>query len=333
MNRTIPFSLRAALLLGTIVVAACGRDDAPDAYGNFEATETTVSAQTAGRLLAFAVDEGDRLAEGAVVGLVDTTQLALQRRNLLAQRSALAAQQRSSLAQQQATLAQIGEAEAGRAALAAQLRTAEEELARTRRLFNDQAATARELNQREGEVAALRRQVEQAAARVEAVRAQAGVPGAQAAGLAEQVAGLEAQIRQVEASLGDAAITNPTAGTVLTVIARAGETVQPGVPLYTIAPTDTLRLRAYATGEQLPRLRLGMPVEVLTDDGRGGIETRRGTVVWIAARAEFTPNPIQTRDERADLVYAFDVRVPNPDGVLKIGMPGEVRFLNLPDGP
>ena len=110
----------------------------------------------------------------------------------------------------------------------------------------------------------------------------------------------------------------------LTVVAEPGETVATGSPLYTVADLSSLKLRAYATGDQLPRLRLGAPAEVLVDDGAGGLRSIRSEVVFIAAQAQFTPTPIQTRDERAGLVYAFDVRVPNPDGLLKVGMPGEV---------
>ena len=322
MTTPITMNPRAFLLptLGlALALTACGGDaPEPDAYGNFEATETTVSAQTSGRLLAFTAREGDRLAEGAVVGLVDTTQLTLQREALVAQRTSL-------LAQRQATLAQTAEVEAQAGALRAQLATADEELARTQRLFDADAATARELNQRQGEVAALREQVAQALARGGTIREQAASLAAQAAHFDAQAAALAEQLR-------DARIVNPTPGTVLTALARRGEVIAPGTPLYTVADLDTLTLRAYATGGQLARLRLGMPVEVRHDDGAGGLAQRRGTVVRIASEAEFTPNPIQTRDERAELVYAFEVRVPNLDGALKVGMPGEIRFPNDPNG-
>lgn len=301
-------------LLAVVLLTGCGGDAEADAYGNFEATEVTVSAEAQGRLLRFRAQEGTRLAEGAVVGLIDTTQLALQRRALQAQRQSLLAQRQATLAQQPEIAAQAG-------ALRAQLETAQEELARTRRLYADQAATARALNQQEGEVAALRYQVEQALARRGAVREQASSTAA-------QVSQIESQIGEIETRMRDARVANPTAGTVLTAIAEQGETVQMGAPLYTIANLDTLTLRAYATGGQLPRLRLGMPVEVLVDGADGGLRVLGGTIVWIADAAQFTPTPIQTRDERAELVYAFDVRVPNPDGLLKVGMPGEVRFSN-----
>ena len=332
------------VLLPLLLLAACRDADEPDAYGNFQATETTVSSQAAGPLVAFGVDEGDRLGAGDRVGLVDTIPLVLQRDQLLAQRRSLEAQRASILAQsaasmtqRTATLATGAETDAAAGVIAAQLQTAEEELARSRRLLADEAATPREVNEREGAVQALRAQLRQAQARQAAVGAQAAVPAAQAqvaraqaAGLDGQIAGINAQINALDDRIGRSAVVNPVAGTVLTVIARRGEVVAAGSPLYRIADVDTLTLRAYATGEQLPRLRLGMTVEVRVDDGRGGLATHRGMVRWIAPQAEFTPTPVQTRDARASLVYAFDVRVPNPAGALKVGMPGEVRFPVVP---
>lgn len=299
-------------VLAALLLSGCGNGPESDAFGNFRATEVTVSAQAQGRLVRFGVKEGDRLEEGELVGLVDTVQLGIQRGTLQAQRQSL-------IAQRQATLAQVPEITAQVEAFRAQLATAQEEFDRTQRLYENQAATARELNLRRGEVAVLLRQVEQAQARAGAVREQA-------ASIAAQVKSIESQIRETEQRIKDARITNPVSGTVLTVLARQGETVQMGSPLYMIASLDTLELRAYAAGSQLPHLRLGMPVEVLVDDGDGGLRSLHGRVRWIASEAQFTPTPIQTRDERAELVYAFDVSVPNPDGLLKIGMPAEVRF-------
>ncbi|MEM6783159.1 MAG: HlyD family efflux transporter periplasmic adaptor subunit [Bacteroidota bacterium] len=322
----VPIGVGVALGLLMLWLAACGAGPESDAFGNFDATEITVSAEARGRLLRFDVDAGDHLAEGQSVGVVDTTQLAAQRDALRAQRDNLLGQQRSLRVQGTATRAQTTEASAGARALAAQLATAETERARTQRLFADQAATARELNEREGAVRALQEQVRQSQARVRTISAQASVPDAQADAVNAQIASLDAQIRQIADQLDDARIVNPVAGTVLSVIAERGETVQIGTSLYTVADLDTLTLRAYATGNQLPQLRLGHTVDVLVDDGLGGLAARTGRVSFIAAQAQFTPTPIQTRDERAELVYAFDVRVPNPDGLLKVGMPGEVRF-------
>ncbi len=349
-----------AIITGTLLtlLAGCGAEETSDAFGNFEATETTVSAQAEGMLLSFTAEEGDQLAVGEGVGLVDTTQLAAQREALLAQRRQLLGQKQSLLAQARAalagrdaalnqgtaTLAQIGEADAGANAIAAQLQTAQEELARTRRLHAAQAATDQALNQQEGLVAQLTAQVQQARSRATSIRAQAGtaggqarvqsaqsdVPAAQAKAIDDQVAGIEAQLSGIADRIARAAVTNPIAGTVLTVLSEPGEVVRTGSPLYTIANLSSLKLRAYASGNQLAQMRVGMPAEVLVDDGSGGIRTLRGSVTSIASKAQFTPTPIQTRDERAELVYGFDVRVENEDGLLKVGMPGEVRFLTTP---
>jgi HlyD family secretion protein len=287
--------------------------------------------------------------------MIDTTQLVLQRDALVAQRANLEGQRRAllaqagasmagrtaALAQGSATLAQSAEADAQAGALAAQLATAEEELGRTRRLFADSAATARDLNLREGEVAALREQHRQAQARAAAIRAQAatsgaqadvqsaqsGVPRAQAEAMADQIRSVDAQIRQLDARIDDAAITNPVSGTVTTLIASPGETVQPGSPLYVIADLGALTLRAFASEDQFAGIRVGAPVEVLVADGAGGMDVVRGAISWISTEAEFTPPTVQTRDERAELVYAFEVRVANPDGRLRAGMPGEVRVV------
>ena len=350
---------RGALLLA-LPLAACGADDEADAYGNVEATETVVSAEADGRLLAFTAQEGDVLAAGDVVGLVDTTQLSAQREGLLAQRRQLLGQQRSLLAQARAslasrdaalasgdaTLAGVAEAEAAADALAAQLQTAREEAARTQRLYADAAATARELNERQGQVAVLEEQVQQARARAASIRAQAGtaasqarvqavqagVPEAQAAAIEDQVAGIDAQLDAIDDRIANAFVEAPVGGTVLTVVAEPGETVRTGSPLFTLADLSSVTLRAYASGNQLGQIRLGMPVEVRVDDGSGGLRAFRGEITAIASEAQFTPTPIQTRDERAELVYAFDVRLANPEGFLKVGMPGEVYFPDAASG-
>ena len=359
LDRSMRSSLSAALARGTLLLAlplaACGADDEADAYGNIEATETVVSAEADGRLLAFTAQEGDILAAGEVVGLVDTTQLSAQRDGLLAQRRQLLGQQRSLLAQARASLASrdaaleagdatfagVAEAQAGADAVAAQLQTAREEAARTQRLYADDAATARELNERQGQVAVLEEQVRQARARAASIRAQAGDlglagpragrPGRRPRGAGRRHRGPDRRDRRPTRRpshdrIANAFVEAPVGGTVLTVVAEPGETVRTGSPLFTLADLSSVTLRAYASGNQLAQIRLGMPVEVRVDDGSGGLRTFRGEITAIASEAQFTPTPIQTRDERAELVYAFDVRLTNPEGFLKVGMPGEVRF-------
>jgi HlyD family secretion protein len=290
---------RAALVWAATLslVTACGRDDTPDAYGNFEATEVVVSAETAGRLLWFAAPEGQRLEADAVVGVVDTIPLALERSQLDAQRAAGGARAR--------------EVEHQISVLQTQLEIAERGYTRAQRLHQDQAATVQQLDQAEREYRVLGDQIRAARARLEAVR--------------HDVASSVARIAQVDDRIQRSRITNPRAGTVLTRYAEPGEYVQPGQPLYQLAGVDSLDLRAYVTAPQLASIRLGQAAQV-TIDTPGARRTLAGTVSWISAQAEFTPTPVQTREERADLVYAVKIVVANAEGVLKIGMPADVRF-------
>ena len=321
----------AVFTLLFMVQAGCESNDEPDAYGNFESTEITISAQADGRLLYLDVAEGDQLQPGEAIGQVDTTQLGAQRDNIAAERQNLLAQRVALLAQERAARTQIVEAGAQTDVWSIQLATAQDEYERTLRLASGEAATDREVNERKGQVAQLEARVRQARAHVKTAGAQAEVFAAQAEALSARVTALDARQRQVADQLEKAPLTNPRPGTVLNVFAHAGETVRMGTPLYTLADVDPIILRAYVSGSQLPVLKLGMPVTVQVDDGAGGLERREGTVTFIAPNAEFTPTPIQTRDQRAALVYAFEVRTSNADGRLKIGMPGEVLFAGQED--
>src|SRR5205823_9330023 len=274
-----------------------GDKNQPDAYGNVETTEVVVSAETGGQLLWFKADEGQTLTSGQVVGVVDTTQLALQQRQLAAQRDA--------------TRSRVAEVGQQLDALRVQHEIARRNYERLQRLVADQAATAQQLDQAERDYRVLGEQIQGAQAQQRSV--------------AEDVKSTEARLAQIAQQLAKSRITSPVAGTVLARYTDRGEFVQPGQPLYKIANLDSMILRAYVTETQLARVKLGAPVRVSIDTGK----TRRalsGTVSWVSPEAEFTPTPIQTRDERKDLVYAVKVRVPNPGGVVKIGMPADVRF-------
>jgi HlyD family secretion protein len=294
---------RAALaaLVAATVLAAC-RDAPPaDAYGNFEADEVVVSAEVGGRLLAFDATEGRTLVVGDTVGVIDTVQLALERAALDAQHTALAARRT--------------EADRQLAALDAQVEIADRVRARTERLAAGGAATASQRDQAERDARVL-------AAQRDAARATR-------ARLAAETDALDAQRAAIADRIARATVRNPVRGTVLTELAHRGETVQPGQPLYRIAPLDTLTLRAWVTAPQLAAVAIGRTVTVHVDGPDGTLVPHDGTVSWIASRAEFTPTPVQTRDERAELVYAVKVRVPNPDGVLRIGMPGDVQLAPI----
>jgi len=322
-----------------LAVAGCAREVAPDAYGNVEATEVVISPEAAGQLTKFSVEEGQLLAAGAVVGEVDSTPLVLQRNQLTAQHAgtvsrvgevdkqvqALVAQRDAAQALREAAIAQRG-------ALQAQLEIARRAHERTERLFAKQAATAQQLDQAErddrvlqDQIKAQEQQIEAQSRQVAAQAAQIAAAQAQRQTALTQVSSANAQVAQVDDRIRRSTVTNPSAGTVLVTYARVGEMVQPGQPLYKIANLAAVDVRAYVTEPQLASVRVGQQARVAADAGDERT-TLTGTVSWVAAQAEFTPTPIQTRDERADLVYAIKIRVPNPDGLLKIGMPVDVEF-------
>ncbi len=286
------------LLVLVHLAAACSGEPDPDAYGNFEAVEVVVSAEVNGRLVAFDIRDGVRVDAGAVVGTIDTTTIALERAQAVAQREAIASR--------------ADEADRQIAVLEAQLDVARRSYERTRRLHAQQAATAQQLDVAERDYRVLERQIG-------AVRAQ------RRTAVREAEAG-EARVAQIEDRLGKGTIVNPEAGVVLASHVETGEMVTAGQPLYRVANLDTLELRAYISGNQLGAVQLGAPAEVTLDTGSERRATLPGVVTWIASEAEFTPTPIQTRDERADLVYAVKIRVPNVGGIAKIGMPADVRF-------
>jgi HlyD family secretion protein len=287
-----------ALGFGAVAFTSCRNEDA-DAYGNFEATEVTVAAEVGGRLLELRLDEGDRVSRGAVVGAVDTVPLILERRATAARRAAAAARAR--------------EANTTIAALEVQQTIADRELARTERLLKNAAATAQQGDRAEREARVVKEQL--AGARVGR------------AALSQEVAALDAQVALIDERLARSRIISPLDGTILTRYVEPGEFVQQGQPLFKLASLDSLTFRAYVSGSQLTSLRLGQAVRVGVDRA-DSIATLAGRVTWISSVAEFTPTPIQTRDERADQVYAVKVAVKNPDGVLRIGQPGELLLGN-----
>ena len=294
-----PTSSRRLTVLALIITAAsCKKSTAPDAYGNFEADEVTVSSQASGELRSFTPAEGVHLAKGAVVGLVDTVQLGLELSQLLSTRDATAS--RVTAAQEQ-----IG-------VLTAQVAIAKRVYERAQRLVDEKAGTAQQLDQAERDYKTL-------LAQIDAARAQRN-------SVASEMGASDARVAQIRDRLARSRVMNPLAGTVLSTFVKQGEVVQAGAPLYKIASLDSLTLRAYVSERQLTSLKLGQAVQVKVDRGNGSLLTAQGVISWIASKAEFTPTPIQTRDDRADLVYAIKVRVANPAGTLKIGMPADLAL-------
>jgi HlyD family secretion protein len=326
-------------LVAVVTVIGCARGAKPDAYGNVEAIDVVVGAEGAGRLVSFDVVEGQKLQADVVVGSIDPTELTLERDQLSAQRGANAsrvnevARQIDVLqAQQAAAAAQRDAARAQKAVLEAQHDVAKRTFDRTKRLYDQQAATAQQLDQAERDYRTLEQQIkaqdEQIAAQdhqVAAQREQIDATRVQRQTATEQVTSVDAQVARVNERIRKSQVRNPVAGTVLATYTRAGEVVQTGQPLYKIANLAAVDVRAYVAETQLAQVHLGSDAEVAVDAG-GGLKTIKGKVTWISSQAEFTPTPIQTRDERADLVYAIKIRVANDDGVLKVGMPADVRF-------
>ena len=290
-----------AAALAALLIAACHHAEEPDAYGNFEATETVVSAQTAGALLWFTPMEGQQVAPGNLLGVIDTAQLALERAQARAQSAAV----RSRVTE---SGRQIG-------VLAVQRDFAKRAYERTQRLFVEHAATAQQLDQTEGEYRTLGRQIAAAEVQQQSATGDARASDARVAQLTEQIS--------------RSRVMAPLAGIVLATYARKGEFVQPGQPLFRIANLDSMTLRAYVTEPQLTQLKIGQRVHVSVDRAGTDRLVLPGTVTWIASKAEFTPTPVQTRDERADLVYAVKIWVVNRSGALKIGMPADVVFPSL----
>lgn len=292
----------ALFIFSTFVLASCGsNNNKSDATGAFEADETIISAEATGALKQFDVEEGQSLKAGQFIGYIDSIQLYLKKKQL-------ESQIRSTLSQQPNIAAQV-------AAIQTQLKAAEKEQARLANLVKADAATQKQLDDMTAQVDVLRKQL----------AAQQSALGITSNSIAEQTNPLQVQIEQINDQLAKSKIVNPIDGTVLAKYAEANEIAVTGKALYKIADVSTLTLRAYVTGAQLPAIKLNQNVKVLIDDGAKNYKEYPGTLYWISDKSEFTPKTIQTKDERANLVYAIKIHVKN-DGYLKIGMYGEVKF-------
>ncbi len=285
-----------------MTLAACDSNEKDyDATGTFEATEVTVSAEQNGRLLMLDINEGARVGAGQQVALIDTTQLYLKARQVGATKLVYAAQ-RPDVTKQIATVQQ-------------QLAKARQEQQRFAELVKDGAANRKTLEDAESQVKVLERQL---------VALQSSL-STSTNSLNAQMSTADIQRLQVADELRKCHVTTPIAGTVLDKYMERGEFATVGKPLFKLADTDNMYLRAYVTTAQLKNVKVGQAVKVLADYGNGERKEYAGKVTWISAKSEFTPKTILTDDERADLVYAVKIAVRN-DGGIKIGMYGEVVF-------
>jgi HlyD family secretion protein len=318
--------LSAVLVLG----AGCARERGPDAYGTVEADQVIVSAEVSGIVTSLAAAEGRRLEKDAVAAVIDVSQLTLEQRQIETQRDASDARAREAAALAAVARQRQAVEAAQREVLAAQRAVAARQYERTRRLFDQDAATAQQLDQAERDLRTLDEQLDVQARRIAAERGQVQAADARVNTARQDVRSFSARLSQLADRLQDADVKNPRAGTVLTMFVKEGELVQPGQRLYTIADLAHVDVRAYIDETQLASVRTGQPATVTFDAGRDRHGTLEGIVTWIASQAEFTPTPIQTREERTGLVYAVKIRVRNDEGVLKIGMPVDVAFHQAP---
>lgn len=290
---------RIVYIAAVVLAASCGTEAEFDAQGTFEATEVVVSSEATGRILNFEVEEGMAIEANQMVGAIDSVQLHLQRKQLVAQQSAL-------LGSRPDVKKQV-------AALREQIAKQNEELRRVENMLKDGAATKKQKDDIEAQIKILERQLDATLSTLDK----------NTSTINNNSAALEAQIAALDDRISKCRIISPIGGTVLVKYAEAGELATVGKPLMKIADLDNIYLRAYFTSDQLAKVNLGDEVKVVADFGGEERYDYTGRVAWISSESEFTPKTIQTKDSRANLVYAVKIAVEN-DGRLKIGLAGEV---------
>jgi HlyD family secretion protein len=290
------------LIIALATFTACEEElKTADAYGNFEAKEVIVSSEMGGKLLELNVEEGQELKAGALVAVVDTTQLALKQKQLRASIQTISGKTQN--AQPQVDV------------FKKQKDVLLREKRRVEALVQGNAATQKQLDDLNGQLEILDKQI--AAIQAQTATLNKGIMG--------EIQPLYVQIDQLTDQIHRATTYNPIDGIVLIKMAETAEMTAPGKPLYKIADTKNMILRAYISGEQLPNIKIGQMVKVAIDETATTNRTLDGKITWVSEKAEFTPKIIQTKEERVNLVYAIKIAVEN-DGSLKIGMPAEVSF-------
>jgi HlyD family secretion protein len=316
MATLVKFLRSAGLWIPVLALAACNNNNEKfDASGTFEADEVIVSSELNGKILTFNPDEGSELKKDSVVGTIDAVNIALQKEQVEANIASLRdktsdVKPQVKLLQDQITVQQ------------AQLENLQHEKKRIENLLKEDAATTKQLDDINYQLDALQKQMN---VTLQQINVQKSNVATQNRSVLSEGKPLEKNIAMLEEQLGKSKIVNPIQGTVLAKYAEAGEITSTGKALYKIADLSVINLRAYVTGTQLSQIKLGQGVTVLVDDGKDKYRELAGTITWISDKAEFTPKTIQTKDERANLVYAIKIKVKN-DGYLKIGMYGEVKL-------
>jgi HlyD family secretion protein len=308
------------LIFAVITVAACNNNQHSfDATGNFEAVEVLVSPEIAGKILELNVEEGQLIPADSIVAIIDAASIALQREQVEASLEALS--DKTSRVQPQVELLQQQ-----RAVQQTRLDYLQQELRRVQNLYAKDAATGKQVDDLKASIEQLQEEMKVTAQQIKVQQDQVAT---QNRAVLSEHKPLSRRIDQLTDQLNRSKVVNPVSGTVIAKYAEAGEMASPGKPLYKIADLSQLILRAYISGDQLSEVKLGQQVKIWIDEGEKGYRALSGTIQWISDKAEFTPKTIQTRNERANLVYAIKVLVPN-DGSLKLGMYAEMSFEETP---
>jgi HlyD family secretion protein len=289
---------RLLIAFAALILAGCkNKTGEADAYGNFEATEVIISAETSGRILKFDKDEGSSIDKGEMIALVDTTLIHLQKAEIDAGINSVRTRISSIIAQDEI--------------LTQQIENLNINIGRVENMLKDDAATQKQLDDMTGQVAVLRKQIAANNTQKVSVAAELAVYESKKASLNEQI------VRSC--------VKSPLKGTIIEKYSEAGEVTAPGKPLAKIADLTVVKLKVYVSGAQLGKIRTGQQCNIRIDDGAKGFRNFSGIITYVSDKAEFTPKIIQTKEERVTFVYAVSINVIN-DGTLKSGMPGEAIF-------
>jgi HlyD family secretion protein len=290
--------IRLLIAIAAVIITGCrNKTEEADAYGNFEATEVIISAETSGRILKFDMEEGSPVEKGEMMAQVDTILLHLQKAEIDAGINSVRTR--------------IGTINAQDAIFRQQIANLNVDIARVRNMLKDDAATQKQFDDMTGQVEVLNKQIEANNTQKSSVAAELAVYGSKKATLNEQI--LRACIR------------SPLNGTLIEKYSEAGEETAPGKPVAKIADLSVIKLKVYVSGGQLDKVRTGAKCTVRIDNGAKGYRNFSGIISYVSDKAEFTPKIIQTKKERVAFVYAVTINVIN-DGTLKSGMPGEAIF-------
>jgi HlyD family secretion protein len=286
------------ILIISLLIFGCKNNiEQSDAYGNFEAEQVIVSSESAGKILQFNVEKGQKIEKGFVASVIDTIQIQHQLLQIEAQKAAVVSR-RSSINSQIDVLEE-------------QKKNLQINEGRIKKMLKDGAATQKQLDDIQGQISVIDKQI--ASTKTQFVS------------VSKELEVLDAQKLTLNDKLERCSVISPVSGTILETYAKQGELAVAGKPLFKIADLNELELKVYVSGAQLSNVKLGQEVEVLIDKTKNENQALKGKVTWISPESEFTPKIIQTKEERVKLVYAVKVTVKN-DGLLKIGMPGEVNF-------